>query len=153
MEKNDTSIKKYGDLIERIMEIIRLSEEKKKNLSAEELKNNFNEHFVYILYNDIDVSLASEFKELIDAERTFYQLKKESPITCLDKTKQLLNECKVNSDPANDKCYIYEELAQIITLSYGKSAFSLTEYKGYYVIRDRFTYWLWLMRKLELNSK
>ena len=92
MKKNNEEMKKYGDIIERIMEIISLSEKKKKELSPEELKANFDKHFAYILYNDIDVDLASEFKELIDAERTFMQLKQVSPLSCLDKTKQLLFE-------------------------------------------------------------
>ena len=150
MKKNNEEMKKYGDIIERIMEIISLSEKKKRELSPEELKANFNKHFAYILYNDIDVDLASEFKELIDAERTFMQLKQASPLSCLDKTKQLLFDCKENSNPSINNSYIYEELAQIITDSYGKSAFLLTEYKGYYILRERLNRFLWLMRKANL---
>ena len=67
-------IKTYGDIIEEIMNIIAASEKKKSEMTPEELKENFNEHFACILYCDIDINLASYFKELIDAERTFTKL-------------------------------------------------------------------------------
>lgn len=143
-------VKTYGDIVERIMEIIRLSEQKRTTMDSEELKEHFNEHFAYILYSNIDVALVSEFRELIDAERTFCLMKNASPINCLDKTKELLEICKDNSVPQNNNCFYYEEIVQIISDSYGKSAFDLTEYKGYYILREKVNRWLWLMRKLDL---
>ena len=147
--KNST-IKTYGDIVKRIAEIIKISEEKKKELDETELKENFNDHFTYILYYDIDVSLASEFKELVDAERTFNLIKQDSLFTYLDKTRNLLFMCKESANLEKDNYVYYEEIAQIISESYGKSSLDLTEYKGYYILREKFNKWLWLMRKLEL---
>ena len=143
-------IKTYGDIIEEIMNIIAASEKKKSEMTPEELKENFNEHFACILYCDIDINLASYFKELIDAERTFTKLKTESPLNCLDKTRQLLYDCKENALPNSKDYFVYEEIAQIINESYGKSAFDLTEYKGYYILRERLNRFLWLMRKVNM---
>lgn len=143
-------LKTYGDIIERIMEIIRISEQKMLAMDPNELKEHFNEHFAYILYSNIDVALVNEFRELIDAERTFFLIKNNSPLDSLDKTKILLEICKENSLPQNNNCFYYDEIAQIINESYGRSAFDLTEYKGYYILRERLNRWLWLMRKLDL---
>lgn len=139
-------LKTYGDIVKRIMEIIKLSEQKRATVTPEELKENF----AYILYSYIDVTFVDEFRELIDAERTLWLMKQTSPISYLDKTKNLLDICKDNSAPQTENCYYYEEIAQIISSSYGKSAFELTEYKGYYILREKLNRWLWLMRKLNL---
>lgn len=146
----NNAIKTYGDIIKRIAEIIKISEEKKKELDEAELKDNFNNHFTYILYYDIDSSLASEFKDLIDAERTINIMNNESPLVYLDKTRELLTLCEEKSDPNYDNYVYYSDIIQIISESYGKSALDLTEYKGYYILRERFNKWLWLMRKLDL---
>ena len=147
--KNNT-INTYGDIVRRILEIIKLSENAKKDLTESELKENFNEHFSYILYYDIENTLAGEFKELIDAERTFAIMDKESPLVYLDKTKELLAACEEKTDPKYDNYMYYIEIIHILSESYGKSALDLTEYKGYYILRERFNKWLWLMRKLDL---
>lgn len=143
MEK---TIKTYGDIIKRMAEIIAISENNKHNLDKTELNN----HFTYILYFDIDISLASEFRELVDAERTFSIINNSSPYNYLNKTYTLLSACKVKADPNKGDYTYYEEIAQIIGESYGRSIYDLTEYKGYYILREKFNKWLWLMRKLEL---
>lgn len=146
----NNAIKTYGDIIRRIVEIIKLSKNTKNELAEDEIKENFNNHFTYILYNDIENSLVSEFKELIDAERTFTIMDNESPLVYLDKTRELLAMCEEKSDPNYGNYTYYVEIIQIIGESYGKSALDLTEYKGYYILRERFNKWLWLMRKLDL---
>ena len=146
----DRAIKTYGDIVKRIAEIIIISENKKNELEQSELKENYNNHFAYILYYDIDISLASEFRELIDAERTFKIISNASPLNYLDKTRMLLSACKDKANPNNGDYVYYGEIVQIISESYGKSVYDLTEYKGYYILRGSFNKWLWLMRKLEL---
>ena len=65
----------YGDIIERIKEIIALSEQRKTEISVIELNENYNNYFVSKLWYEIAVEYAKEFEELLDAERTFYLLK------------------------------------------------------------------------------
>lgn len=146
----ERTVKTYGDIIARIEEIIRKSAQKEKELDPQELKDNYNNYFAHILYCNIANDLANEFRECIDAERTFMMFKKSSPFNCLDKTRDLLEICKENSIPQNNNCFYYQEIAQIISESYGKTAFELTAYKGYYILREKLDRWLWLMRKVNL---
>ena len=147
---DEEQLKTYGDIVKRIMTIIKTSEQKKKELDPLELRHNYNNYFTYILYYDIEISLANEFRELIDTERTFNNIERISPLTYLDKTRTLLELCKASADMNNANYTYYDEIIHIINESYGKSALALTEYNGYFILREKFKKWLWLMRKLNL---
>ncbi len=139
-------LKTYGDVVNRLVEIIELSNQRKSELSEEELKN-FNQYFVRILYIDIFYEYAEEFKDLLDIENTFQILINS---TLKNKNDDLILTCQSKMNINNGDYNYYNELITILQNTKGKSGFDLKEYQGYLVLKSDYNRFLWLMRKLKL---
>ncbi|MBQ8901823.1 MAG: hypothetical protein IJY87_01995 [Bacilli bacterium] len=142
----------YGDIIERIKEIIALSEQRKTEISVIELNENYNNYFVSKLWYEIAVEYAKEFEELLDAERTFYLLKNAKDFDVLNRFNSALKVvCQNRGSEENELTEDYLTLLGILNNADGRTAFELTEYKGYFIVKEELTSFIAICRKLKVG--
>lgn len=142
----------YGDIINRIKEIIELSEQRKSEISVVELNENYNRYFVSKLWYEIAVEYAKEFEELLDAERTFYLLINAQDFDELNKYNAALKVvCQARGSEENELTDDYLTLLGILNNADGRNAFELTEYKGYYIVKEELTTFIAVCRKLKVG--
>ncbi len=137
-------MKTYGDIINRISEIIANSQEMQKT-------NPNPKNYTHLLYNDIYKDYVSELRDLLDIERTFSILLKSSEDETVKKNLDLLNLCeaKIKANDSNVNDYI--TLMEIIKSSFGKTPLEITEYAGYFITKEQFANFLDLCRKLKIG--
>lgn len=138
----------YGDIIRKLQEIVKISEEKMKSFSAitsQVYKNNF----VRILWYDIDLTFAQEFSDLLDAERTFYLVQTNDNAS--KKNSELLDVCKKQGSLSNNNTNNYLKLLEILNNSFDKYSYELTEYHGYFVTKEELPSFISLCRKLNVG--
>ncbi len=130
---------KYEDILSRMVEIITISEQKKKELEAKGMydKNissqdnkNFVAFYPYYIYKEY----ALEFENLRNQELTYHILKTDKYAGL--KNQALIKECtsKMNDNVENKS--VYEELVNIINRSNGKPAIELCYINGYFVCQS-----------------
>lgn len=142
----------YGDIINRISEIIALSEQRKNEINVVELNANYNNYFVSKLWFEIAVEYATEFEELLDSERTFYLLQNVKNFDELNKSNEDLKLiCQERGSVANESTDDYLSLLEIINNASGKNASELTEYKGYFILKQDLINFIILCRKLKVG--
>ena len=135
----------YGDLINRIVEIIELSNKKKSEMIAQEVKD-YNDHFVKMLWCDIDITLANEFQDLLDFERTFMVLNNsEKPEA---KNLELLQVCQEQGSIDNQHTEDYLHIMELLNNADQANVEDLREYKGYFLLKDDLAVFISLCRKL-----
>lgn len=138
----------YGDIITRLKELIDSSEERKKELTSEEL-NNYNYYFVKILKYDICLEYTKEFRELLETERTFYAYhNSEAP---LKNNEDLALLCIEKAQEKSETSADFIALNEIITLSNNQSITVLIEHKGYYILKDKLEEFISLCQKLKIG--
>lgn len=130
---------KYEDILNRMVEIITISEKKKKELEAQSMNNknvnsqrdnDFMVFYPYYIYKEYIL----EFEELRNQELTYHILKTDKYAGL--KNQALIKECisKINDNVENKGAY--EELINIINRSNGKSASELCYVNGYFICRN-----------------
>lgn len=123
---------KYEDIINRIIEIIKLSEQKKNELESIGLfdSSDFSEYYSYYIYKDYD----KEFERLKNQELTYYLLKTDKYAGL--KNQILIKECNERINRYNEDVFAYQELIDIINKCNGKDASQLTYINGYFVCNE-----------------
>lgn len=130
---------KYEDILNRMVEIITISEKKKKELEAQSMNNknvnsqrdnDFMVFYPYYIYKEYIL----EFEKLRNQELTYHILKTDKYAGL--KNQALIKECisKINDNVENKGAY--EELINIINRSNGKSASDLCYISGYFICRN-----------------
>mgnify|MGYP003571263840 CR=1 FL=1 len=142
---SEISYKNYEEVMNRIIEIIDLSEEKLKEIEAKD----YNEYFINICWKDIYKEYANEFRNLLDSERTMHLYNtldyKNENIKLLDMCSNLIR----NHHPNAQK---YAEIIRLLNNSNGKRVDELIEYHGYFVLKSDFELFHDLVQELE-NQK
>lgn len=130
---------KYEDILNKIVDIIELSEQKKEELETKEIFENnisspndknffvFNPYYIYKDYYD-------NFEKLRNQELTYHLLKTDKYAAL--KNQSLVRECYklIESDIANKEDY--EKVINIINGCNGKKAEELSYIGGYFICKD-----------------
>lgn len=130
---------KQEDILNRMVEIITISEQKKNELEAQGIVNKnghsqndtyFITFYPYFIYKDY----ALEFENLRNQELTYHILKTDKYAGL--KNQALIKECMtmINGNVQNKS--VYEELINIINRSNGKPANELSYINGYFICRS-----------------
>ncbi len=135
----------YGDIINRIIEILNYSKERKKEFSEDEIKDNFSK----IMHSDIANECAEEFRELLNAEMVFYKMQYGKNIDL--KNIALMEKCKERASISNEETDDYLELLGILRSAKGGNPLTLREQNGYYVLKSDYPEFLRLCRKLSVG--
>lgn len=138
-------MKTYGDIINRIIEIIKYSEDRKRELQKGEIGKNFSK----ILFQDIANEYAEEFRDLLVTEMVFYKI--YNTPNASKKNDALLLECEQKGSTSDDNTDDYLELMTILRNAQNQLPLSLTEYKGYFVLKDEISEFIRLCRKLNVG--
>lgn len=133
----------YNDILNRIVEIIRISENIRKESSNTELDIN---SFSLIRHCPIYKDYVAEFNDLLNLERTFYLLHKDKEGNVSKKNNELLDECRKHSSQPD-----YLELSEIINRSFRHNATELYEYLGYYLLKEDYNRFIELCQKLSVG--
>lgn len=133
----------YNDILNRIIEIIEISENIRRNSKNEVLDI---ENFSLIRHYPIHKDYVEEFNRLLNAERTYYLLYQNKDSNVGEKNTKLLEECRNNSTQPD-----FLELAEIINRSFKRTANELYEYLGYYVLREDCNRFIELCKKLHVG--
>ena len=136
-----------NDIIERIVEIINLSEKKEKELANSGSEEVLTEEFLgyYILKEYL-----KEFKDLCDAERTILIFQNTSAPLALNK--KLIDKCDSVIAAKEENASLYEELKNLLMNALGKSLEELTEINGYYIERKSLSKFHELDHKLKFTN-
>lgn len=139
-------MKTYGEVINRIVEIINLSSGKVLPPGGE-----YKDYFVRILGRDIDIDLAPELRGLLDIERTFSILANTPQEDVIKNNVELMGICKERAQSNDATTSDYLSLYEILRSSLGKSSIELTEYRRYFVPSESLTDFIMLCRKLKVG--
>lgn len=133
----------YNDVLNKIIEIIEISENIRRKSSNKELDV---ENFCLIRHFPIYKDYVETFNDLLNIERTYYLLYKNKDNNVGLKNIQLLEVCRNNINNPD-----YLELSEIINRSFKRTANELYEYLGYFILKEDYTRFIELCKKLKVG--
>lgn len=138
-------MKSYNEIFNRILEIIKLSDDIKTNFSSKRRDFITLNHFV------IFKTYVDEFVELLDSERTIFLLNQNKGKHIGKKNFELIKVCRSNA--LKDVIYKeeYVRLHEILASSFNHSALDLIEHSGYYVLKIYYEEFCKLCQLLQLG--
>lgn len=145
-------MKTYQDILNRMVEIIKLSAQKKIEIEAKDEfdvdKNQKNQLFFgypYSIYKDYQ----EEYDDLKNRELTYYLLSENK--NAFNENQKLYNQCLSQLDDDYENKEDYEKLIAIIKNSFGKTANDLITIMGYFIVREDFELFKQLCKKLKVG--
>lgn len=138
----------YNNILDRIVDIINLSNQKKRELESQGLlseKEQFYSFYPYLIYKDY----YNEFNTLREKELTYYLLRTDKYAAL--KNQSLVRECYklIESDIANKEDY--EKIINIINRCNGKGASDLLYLNGYFVCIEDLEMLKYLCKKYSIG--